>query len=361
MIHIAIGTKAQFIKMAPIMQELQRRSINFNLIDLGQHSLITKNLREEFGIKEPDIYLSKDGNISCLSKGIIWIIRLIFKGFNAAWVRKEVFLNQEGVCLIHGDTASTLLALYLAKRARIKVAHIEAGLRSHNYLEPFPEELLRVVTMRFSDILFAPSEWAFNNLKEMKIDSKALLMGGNTSYEATLYAINKGINLGLKFDKFVMVTVHRMENIFSRKKLTVIMDLIYKISKSIPVIFIQHPPTIYQLKKFKLQRLLEKEGNIHLFKILSHAHFIHLLNRCEFVITDGGSIQEEAFYLGKPCLLLRNRTERAEGLGENVLLCGFSFRRIEYFLNNYVKFVRKNRINENLNPSKEIIDYLLAL
>lgn len=361
MIHIAIGTKAQCIKLAPILQKLQRDDIAFNLIDLGQHSLITRDLRDEFNLRGPDVYLSKGTNIASMYQGILWLIRIFLKSLSPRWIKKNIFLNNNGVCLIHGDTISTLIGLYLAKMAHLKVAHIEAGLRSFSWFSPFPEEIVRVIAMRFSDILFTPSQWAFDNLVKMGLKEKAFLISANTSLESTLYSLGKKIDLGLPLEKFAVVTVHRMENIFSRRRLKFIINLISKISDKLPVVFIQHPPTIHQLKRHKLQTRLRKKKNIYFYIILSHAHFISLLNRCEFVITDGGSIQEESYYLDKPCLLLRKRTERQEGLGENVVLSKFSQDTINYFLENYRGLKRRYPLNLELNPSGQVVDNIVNL
>lgn len=358
MIHIAVGTKAQCIKLAPILQKLQRDDIAFNLIDLGQHSLITRDLRDEFNLKEPDVYLSKGENIACMYQGILWLIRIFLKSLSPRWIKKNIFLSNNGVCLIHGDTISTLIGLYLAKMAHLKVAHIEAGLRSFSWFSPFPEEIVRVIAMRFSDMLFTPSQWAFDNLVKMGLKEKAVLISANTSLESTLYSLNKKIDLGLPLERFALFTVHRMENIFSRKRLEFIINLISKISDKLPVVFIQHPPTIHQLKKHKLQTKLDKQKNIYFYTILSHAHFINLLNSCEFVVTDGGSIQEESFYLGKPCLLLRRRTERKEGLGENVVLSNFNERRIDYFIDHCSEFKREARFSQEPLASYEIVNRL---
>lgn len=357
MIHIAIGTKAQFIKMAPIMQRLKEKNIGFNLIDLGQHALITRGLREEFGLKHPDVCLSKEVNVSRLSQGIKWIIELVCKGLSRQWVKEKVFLNKEGICLIQGDTVSTLLALYLAKRGGITVAHIEAGLRSYNYFEPFPEEIVRVFVMRFSDMLFAPSVWAMNNLKKMKLEKKTILISANTSLESTFYSLGKEVTLSLPVDKYSLITVHRMENIFSRKRLELVVNLVKTLSYKLPVIFVRHPPTIHQLKRFKLDKELAELKNVYFFTIVSHRHFIHLLKRCELVITDGGSIQEESYYLDKPCLLLRNCTERIEGLEENVCLSTFSSEKINFFITNYKSLKRKTSLI-NTRPSFDIIEHI---
>jgi len=357
-IHIAIGTKAQFIKMAPIMHELSRRKITFNFIDLGQHALITKNLRKEFDIKDPDVILSQGSNISTLWGGILWMCRLFIRGFNRKRLKKEVFQDQGGVCLIHGDTVSTLLSLYLARRAGLKVAHVEAGLRSFNIFEPFPEEIVRLITMRFCDYLFAPSKWAMENLKKMGYCKKAVLLAANTSLESAYYSFNKKEENLIDVKDYALITVHRMENIFSRKKLEEIIDFIEKLSRNIRVVFVQHPPTLNRLKKFGLQSRLADIKNLTFSHILSHAQFIHLIAGCKFLITDGGSIQEEAYYFDKPCLLLRSRTERMEGLGENVYLSRIKRENLDYFVQHYGDFKRKGMLDD-AKPSAQLLNYLL--
>ena len=361
MIHIAIGTKAQFIKMAPIMRRLQESGIAYNLIDLGQHSLITRDLRQEFGLKDPDVVLSGGQNVARLLQGIKWLSGLFLKGLDKSWVKDKVFRGLSGVCLIHGDTVSTLLALYLAKRAGLLVAHVEAGLRSYNIWEPFPEEIVRLVAMRFSDILFAPSAWAKDNLHKMGYGAKTILITSNTSLESTFYSLNKPKPAGLDLPaQYALVTVHRMENIFSRDRLAMVVGLIEKISQKLPIVFVQHQPTIIQLAKFGLKDRLDEVGNIRFFQILSHCHFIHLLNDAQFAVTDGGSIQEESFYLGKPCLLLRTHTERTEGLGQNVVICGFSQVVAEDFINRYDSFNRQKAGLAQVLPSAAIINDLLG-
>lgn len=359
-IHIAIGTKAQFIKMAPIMRHLHARNIDFNLIDLGQHALITENLRKDFAIKDPDVRLSVGENVSTITRGLRWVWKLFVMGFDSSKVRRDIFFDRGGVCLIHGDTASTMLALYLSRRAGLKVAHVEAGLRSFNILEPFPEEIVRLIAMRFCDYLFAPSRWAFDNLVKMNYGRKAFLLCANTSLEAARYSFSKNESAGISVKKYALVTVHRLENIFSRRKLTEIVFFIEEISRRMPVVFVQHPPTLHRLNQYGLEKRLQAIPNIVFSKIVSHAHFIGLVGACEFIVTDGGSIQEEAYYLNKPCLLLRRKTERMEGVGENVYLSNIDRANLTYFLDNYPQYRRKTDISD-LRPSAQLVDKLLPL
>jgi UDP-N-acetylglucosamine 2-epimerase len=361
MIHVAIGTKAQFIKMMPIMLTLQQRSIDFNLIDIGQHALITQNLRSEFGLKQPDVSLSAGENVARLGQGLRWILRLGILGMNRDWINSTVFHHRKGVCLIHGDTVSTLVGLCLAKRAGLKVAHVEAGLRSFNIFEPFPEELVRFLAMRFADILYAPSAWARDNLVKMGYGRRTVLISSNTSMEAVFSSLSKAVDLGLGLKNYALVTVHRMENIFSRQRLEFVLTLIERIARDIPVVFVQHPPTVNQMVKFGLQERLERLRDVTLSQILSHAQFIHFLDRCEFVVTDGGSIQEESYYLGKPCLLLRKKTERMEGIGRNVVLGQCTLEAAERFIREYPHLSHARDGFAGIRPSQEIIDHITSL
>ena len=358
MIHIAIGTKAQLIKMAPVILLLKERRVEYNLIDLGQHSLISRDLRDEFGLDEPGVSLSRGRNVSTIVQGIRWLAGIFFKSLSSSWIKKNVFLDRGGICLIHGDTVSTLLGLYLAKRGGVKVAHVEAGLRSFCWSEPFPEEIIRIIAMRFSDLLFAPSQWAFDNLSRMGLRDKSVLIPGNTGYETARISLSKEAKGVPEIRDFCLVTFHRMENIYSRRRLLFIMDLIEKIGLELPVVFVQHGSTISQLRKHGLLVRLEHMKNVSYFKIVSHGCFVHLLNASRFVITDGGTIQEEAYYLGKPCLLLRKYTERDEGLDGNVVLSRFDKEKISNFVEHYREFTRPAVTGEGGLIPAAIIDSL---
>lgn len=356
MIHIIFGTKAQLIKMAPVIRGLQQKGIPFNLIDLGQHSLITRCLREEFGLSEPQIYIHSGENISSFKSAFFWLTKIFFQSLSSKKIKKNFFRNKNGICLIHGDTLSTLIGLYLAKRAGLKTAHIESGLRSFCWHEPFPEEILRIICMRFSDTLFAPSQWAWNNLKKMGLERKSILLSENTGKEALRLSLTKDSNsMQNSAQDFCLVTFHRAENILFRKRLLFILRFIKETASRMPVVFVRHPPTLRQIEKLNLTNELKGIKNIRYSEIISHNHFLGLLKACAMVMTDGGSIQEEAFYLGKPCLLLRRRTERNEGLGENVVLSGLDSKKNADFIINYRKFIRMPQLASDKETASDLI------
>lgn len=164
MIHIFVGTKAQLIKMAPIMVELQNRNIEYNFVFSGQHQETINDLRDDFGIREPDITLHLGKDITSIGSMFIWAMKLCWLGVTQ---RKRIWQgDKNGVVLNHGDTFSTLIGSLLARIAGLKSAHVESGLRSFNLFHPFPEEITRLLVFKLSNILFAPGEWALENLRK---------------------------------------------------------------------------------------------------------------------------------------------------------------------------------------------------
>ncbi|HRT61720.1 MAG TPA: UDP-N-acetylglucosamine 2-epimerase [Syntrophales bacterium] len=360
MIHIMIGTKAQFIKMAPIMQELDRRAVRFNFIDSGQHAGITGDLLGPFGLRGPDVRLRDERtSITRLSEAIRWTAEGIGRSaLRPGDIRRNVFRDEDGVCLIHGDTLTTLLSLLFAKRCGIKVAHVEAGLRSFNLLDPFPEEVIRLITMRHSDILFAPSEWAFENLKKMGYGKKTVHAGGNTIIDTLRFAGSRDGG-ERPAGPYVVVTIHRVETLYSRSRLAAIVALIERIGRDRKVLFVLHEPTQKKLSGLGLYEELENLPTVVLMPLQPYLTFVNLLAGADFIVTDGGSIQEESYYLNVPCLVMRTRTERPEGMGENACLAGFDGDRIDRFLNSFSAFRRRGSPFEGLSPSKTIVDHLM--
>jgi UDP-N-acetylglucosamine 2-epimerase len=362
LIHIFIGTKAQFIKTAPVILELQKRDIAY---DSGQHATITKTMRQTFRIKTPDVSLRpNDTDITRLSQALRWTSRLLYLGlFQKKKVFNEIFAGKTGICIIHGDTLSTLLSLFLAKRARIAVAHIESGLRSFDYLNPFPEELIRVIAMKFSDFLFAPSNWAYNNLRQMALKGKIFHTQRNTVYDA-IQAIPPHRSYSKVRKPYVLLTTHRYENISTRNRMKFVLDTAKKISDRFNVVFVLHRPTELSLRKYGY--LTEFHKFCKMFPMLEYFDFLNLIRDSEFVMTDGGSIQEECFYLGIPCLLFRNKSERDEGIGKNVYISKFKSEIVDEFLKKFTTLINEketasaSKHNTDLSPSKTIVDTLIA-
>lgn len=361
MIHIFVGTKAQLIKMAPIMHELDRRDVAYNFIDAGQHAATTKDLIVQFKLRHADVSLrQKRTNITTIPQAIRWALqtlgRLTFRK-NEVW--KQVFRGEPGICLIHGDTLTTLISLLYAKRCGLQVAHVEAGLRSYHLLDPFPEEMIRLIAMRYSDLLFAPSDWAMSNLQSMGYADKAVTAGGNTVVDAVNYAQRHVNGHSRPSENYVVVTIHRLETIYSRSRMQMVANLLGRIAKERKIVFVLHEPTRRQLMHFDLYDILSKNANIKILPLQPYLTFIKLLSEADFIVTDGGSIQEESYFLNVPCLIMRSKTERIEGLGKNAFLGDFNQRSFDQFFD-ALSALRSSQDVEDVYPSSVIVDHVVG-
>ena len=357
MIHIILGTKAQLIKVAPVMIELQKRKIDYNFIFTGQHKETIKELIEVFKLKKPDYILYEGKDITKISQMVIWTFQCLIHTLKN---KRKIFQDRKGVVLVHGDAFSVLLGAIMGKIAGLKVGYIEAGLRSFNLFHPFPEEITRRITSRFADYHFCPGDFAFNNSKKykgVKINTEV-----NTLYDSLKLVIeNKdNIQVDVPQEKYCLVSIHRFENIFRKEQFSFILEILEKISKKNKVLFILHKPTKEKLKEYSFYKRLEANPNVELRPRYDYFKFIKLLLSAEFIITDGGSNQEESYYLGKPCLVMRKTTERKEGLGKNAVISKYDKKIIKNFINNYQKY-KLDSLNFKISPSKIIVDYLEKL
>ncbi len=315
-VAIILGTRAEYIKTFPIMLELQKQKKPYYFIHTGQHSL--GSLYETFGTKKPDIILSPEPDTSSKfdakeSKAIKWSLGMIFK------IRKELKkLPNLKFVIYHGDTMSTGIASIGSSRwlnwfKKYENAHLEAGLRSNNLKEPFPEEIIRRIVTFCSDILFVPSDVTWLNIAHRK----NTYVVGNTVLDSVDYATQIAQERILKpFSKrFALVTIHRHENIKSKERLSKIVEILNSIT--IPVYFSLHDNTKNKLIEFGLYEPLKSNQNIHFIRNLDYVSFIYQMEKCSLIVCDGGSMQEESLIFQKPCIILRMNTERQEGLKSN--------------------------------------------
>jgi UDP-N-acetylglucosamine 2-epimerase len=357
---IFTGTKAQFIKMLPVLLELERRGWPYRVIDTGQHAQLAEEVIAQYRIRPPDHSLAQnDAGAATLGEGLRWVAHLAKQLLRpAARLRQDLFEGQQGVCLVHGDTASTLLSTLIAKRAGQRVAHVEAGLRSFNYLHPFPEELVRVVVMRLADRLFAPNPGAMRNLEKMGLGDRSILLPGNTNRDILALAIERGATPVPDLpETYGVATIHRVESIYNRRSLKQSVEIVLKAHETTPMIWVEHPPTHKRLVAYGLHERLHR-ANVRLLPLQAHDRFVNLVRGARLLMTDGGSIQEEAYYLGVPCLLLRRATERDEGLGENVVLSRLDPTTVEEFLMNVDRYRRPERFEDADSPSRALVDSL---
>ena len=349
-IYFFIGTKAQAIKCLPLIDFLSQRQCNIAIVDSGQHIKITKELFKNLSQNVQHINLSSNQeNISKYFKGIIWLIKFI--RFNI--IPKTPNRKNEGyvsICVVHGDTVSTLLGLLWAKRNYYKVLHLESGLTSKSILIHFPEEIIIRITSKFSDILICFDNDSYDMLASKYKYKKIFKASENTIVET----LNTNSNTIIKKMNIVTATLHRTENLLSKKRLESFIKLLEKLSERFVVNWYMHEPTINAIEKFKMN--IGKNINTH--NLLNHEDFVRELKKSKIVITDGGSIQEECFYLGNTTLIWRQTTERPYALNDSMYISSFDIEKsYEFIINNIDK--NRNYLTHNYSPSEEIYTYLL--
>lgn len=359
-IYFFIGTTAELIKLAPVIKHFKDREIDFKIITSGQTKILFEEMREYLGSVEVYLALGEKDEISSVFRFLLWAMKTFFRCLFS--LRKEFkgLDKANSYFIVHGDTVSSLIGALIASIYGLKIVHIEAGLRSFNFLEPFPEELCRFIISYLSNIHFCPNEWCINNLrskKGVKVSTKQ-----NTLIEHCQAAIQAGRNprnVDKLRDYFVLI-IHRQEHvIFGRKSTKRILEFILAhVPHNLNCVLIMNEVTLRFLKSVGLYSDLRKRKGVILIPRLPYMEFIKLLDKAECILTDGGCTQEEAYYMGKPCLLLRNRTERIEGLGENVVLGKGDKRVIKDFFNDYKRY-KRGRIYFKKAPSEIIADYLI--
>lgn len=357
MIVFFVGTAAELVKVAPVIRTVRDRGGAFTVVSSGQNDLAGSELWPLAGIEGADVTLSTDpippratGLARFLARTTATSRGELLRAFHPHDPR-----TSKGV--VHGDTVSTLMGAVLFRSLRAPVHHIEAGLRSFRWREPFPEEICRVLVTRLADVAYPPNEWAASHLEGRR--ARALVTGGNTLYDALALALSEKPKLpDLPRDYFVLV-VHRQENLFGTRFLRSIVERVRAVRDRPRCVFVMHALTKRALEQAGLYDELARDESFVLLPRQPYVAFAHVLANAAYLVTDGGSNQEEAFYLGKPCLLMRRVTERIEGLEENVLLSKDPVREIEGFMRSAERF-RRPRVVLEKSPSAIIAADLMS-
>ena len=289
-----IGTRPQFIKSAAIARASEKLKINHMIIDTGQH--YCKNMSfsfiKELGFNKIDHFLNigKRSSISQLSEIIKKLENLIPK------------INPD-YALVYGDTNSTLAASIVCSRLKIRIAHVEAGLRSRN--NEMQEEVNRILTDNLSSILFSATKEATQNLIFERFDKKKIFQVGDVMFDSVKFYKKKLKKI--QTDDYVLLTLHRAENVDERRRLELLIESFLKLSQKIKIILPIHPRTKKNLIKYNLFSKLKNK--IKILNPQPYLELLRLINDSKYVITDSGGIQKEAYFLKKRCFITRNETE----------------------------------------------------
>lgn len=306
------GTRPEAIKMAPLVKELENREeIESVVCVTAQHREMLDQVLEVFDIK-PDY----DLNIMKKGQTLSEITSRVLMGLEEV-IQKE----KPNIILVHGDTTTTFAGALAAFYNNVDIGHIEAGLRTWNKYSPFPEEMNRQMVDRMSDMYFAPTEVSKNNLLDENIDIDKIYVTGNTAIDAMKTTVNDNYYNELfdwvGNDKLILLTAHRRENLGQPMR---------NIFRAVKRIVLEHNDVkvIYPIHlnpkvREVANEVFEGMDRIKLIEPLEVFDFHNFINRSYLILTDSGGIQEEAPSLGKPVLVLRDTTERPEGVEAGTL------------------------------------------
>ncbi|MBX0311773.1 MAG: UDP-N-acetylglucosamine 2-epimerase (non-hydrolyzing) [Sulfurihydrogenibium sp.] len=318
---VILGTRPEAIKLAPVINTLKESDFNVKVVATGQHYELVKHVLEFFRI-EADF-------LSCMNQDLLENTTCMTKSL------KEVLQEHRPDCVIvQGDTLSCYMGAYTAFLSKIPVLHVEAGLRSNDKFSPFPEEMFRILTDELSDVFFAPTKRAVENLLRKGFSKDRIVLTGNTVVDAIYMAIKyldrESIKKQLEeliqkeisaFDGIVFITSHRRENI--GEPIKNIRDAVNELAQKYPhLLFVWSLHKNPSVRKSVLEDFTTQPDNLAIMEPLTYPQTIYLLERSSIIISDSGGIQEEACTLKKPLLITRNISERMEvvdvGLGKVV-------------------------------------------
>ena len=308
-IHLIVGARPNFMKMAPLYEQLSLHKDRFNamLIHTGQHydEKMSKLFFEDLGMPEPHAYLKVGSGTH--GQQTARIIQ-----------RYEEYIldgNSADMVIVAGDVNSTIACALVAKKLHIPVAHLEAGLRSFD--ERMPEEFNRVLTDRISDLLLTPSMDGNENLIKEGVDPAKIHLVGNIMIDSLIKHREKAVKSPIMNElsipentDYALVTLHRPSNVDELDGLKTLLDAFSYIGRQIKLVFPMHPRTKKNIQNLGLQDALDKIPNLHITEPIGYLDFMKLQMNAKLILTDSGGIQEESTYFGIPCLTLRENTER---------------------------------------------------
>ena len=369
---LVFGTRPEAIKMAPLVLKLKENNKDFEtkVCVTGQHRQMLDQVLSLFQLTPDfDLNLMKPGQtLSDVTSGVLKGLEQVFD----AWM--------PDVVLVHGDTATTFAASLAAYYHKIKVGHVEAGLRTGDLYSPWPEEANRKLTGVLTNYHFAPTQSSYENLIKENVNPENIVVTGNTVIDALLQVkqkVEQDQALVIQFQhefsfldaqkRLILVTGHRREN-FGQGFLNICTALV-NLAKKYPDLQIVYPVHLNPNVQQPVNELLTGIDNVFLIAPQDYLPFVYLMNRSYLILTDSGGIQEEAPSLGKPVLVMRDTTERPEAVSAGtVRLVGTDVQTIETSViellensNVYSKMAEAHNPYGDGTACQQIIDFLKAI
>jgi len=318
-ISVILGTRPEIIKMAPIIKELEKQKNDYSIIHTGQHYSyeMDRIFFDELELHQPEYNLDVGSGTHGAQTG------KMLEGIEATLLK-----DRPNIILVQGDTNTVMAGALAAVKLGIKVGHVEAGLRSFD--RSMPEEINRVITDHISDLLFPPTQRGKENLLKEGIAENKIFVTGNTIVDAVYQNLeiskrkkNTLKGMGLNKKDYILVTIHRQENVDNKERFKGILQGLAEISHNsdIKIVYPIHPRTKKMIDILQLHDEIHSIKNLIVCEPLGFLEFLQLEENAKLIATDSGGIQEEACILGVPCITLRENTERPETIevGANML------------------------------------------
>ena len=307
------GTRPEAIKMAPLIKELEKRKEIKSIVCItAQHREMLDQVMETFNIKaDYDLNIMKQGQtLSDITSRVLYGLEDVIKK------------AKPDIVLVHGDTTTTFAGALAAFYNQVAIGHVEAGLRTNDKYSPYPEEMNRQMVDCMTDMYFAPTSLSKENLIKENIDESKIYVTGNTAIDAMKTTIRKDYNnKELEFikdnERFILVTAHRRENL--GEPMRHIFRAIRKLVDDIPDVKVLYPIHLNPKVREVAHEIFDGCDKVKLIEPLEVFDFHNFQNKCYMIMSDSGGVQEEAPSLGKPVLVLRDTTERPEGIEAGTL------------------------------------------
>jgi UDP-N-acetylglucosamine 2-epimerase (non-hydrolysing) len=361
MVGVVYGTTGELIKLAPVIAELEARGSRPQLWCTGQQAQQIPAFQRDLGLPEVDLWLtrgSRGQDLSMKREIPRWAVETTLSLLRRRnRLRKQLSSRGKPFLLVHGDTMTTVFGALAGRALRVPVGHIEAGLRSGDWRDPFPEEIDRRLAAKLVQVNYAPGATAVANLAREQVRGEIVDTKQNTIRDALGLALEAGVpSIELPSEPFGLVSIHRFELIEREQLMKPLLAVLRDHSRTQPLLFIDHSTTKAVIDRSPgLQSLFD--DRFRRIPRQPYLQFVALMRQADFLVSDSGGSQEESAILGLPCLIHRAVSERQSGLGDTVVLSGLNLEVVREFLADPRRW-RTDVIEPNLGPSKVIVDDL---
>ncbi|HWH13665.1 MAG TPA: UDP-N-acetylglucosamine 2-epimerase [Miltoncostaeaceae bacterium] len=355
---VVYGTTGELIKLAPLLRRLEERGAPATTVCTGQQPEQIPAMLRDFGLRPPDHWVARGHKGRDLTRpGEIpgWLLAVARGALRARpALRRAQRAAPRPLVLVHGDTFTTVLGALIGRAVGAPVAHLEGGLRSGDWRNPFPEELNRRITSRIATVHLAPGAWAAGNLRRARVRGTIVDTGANTIRDSLAMAAATEPGVPVPAAPFGLVSIHRFELLNDRAGLRAVLELLREASRRVPLLFVDHPVTAETVEEAGLGGLFD--DRFRRIPRQRYFPFLALLRRSTFLVTDSGGSQEECAQLGHPCLVHRAVTERRDGLGGPVVLSGLDLDVVRRFLDG--PLAPTPPADAAVSPTARILQYL---